>query len=205
MEAGGERAGKRVRLTIDDALQLGELPLVKHASPELFQDVTVSYGTKQTSYLIRAVAPAYGEMRNEIPLPGGRFIDDEDVRLRRRVAFIGAEVNRKLFGESNAVGQTIRVRGMCVRSHRRDEGQGAAFELPPARQPVRLHPLHDRLAAVVPGLDRRPRVAGGGPLEEPEGRQAGARAARQGRALQSCRRARDPELGVGKANEITTA
>jgi putative ABC transport system permease protein len=112
MGAGGERAGRRVRLTVEQALQLGELPLVKHVSPELFQDVPVSYGTKQTSYLIRAVAPSYGEMRNEIPLPGGRFIDDEDVRLHRRVAFIGAEVNRKLFGESNAVGQTIRVRGM---------------------------------------------------------------------------------------------
>ena len=28
------------------------------------------------------------------------------------MAFIGAEVNRKLFGQSNAVGQTIRIRGI---------------------------------------------------------------------------------------------
>ena len=32
--------------------------------------------------------------------------------MHRRVAFIGAEVNRKLFGESDAVGQTIRLRGI---------------------------------------------------------------------------------------------
>jgi len=112
MGAGGERAGRRVRITVDQALGVGELPLVKNVSPELFQEVPVSYGTKQTSYLVRAVAPSYGQMRSEVPMPGGRFIDDEDLRLHRRVVFIGSEVNRKLFGESNAVGQTIRVRGI---------------------------------------------------------------------------------------------
>jgi len=112
MQAGGERAGRRVRVKVADVLQLAELPLVKAVSPEIVQEMPVSFGTKQTSYLIRAVAPAYGPMRTEIPLPGGRFIDDEDIRLHRRVAFIGAEVNRKLFGQSNAVGQTIRIRGI---------------------------------------------------------------------------------------------
>ncbi len=112
MQAGGERAGRPVRVTVDQALAVGELPLVKAASPELVEDLSVSYGNKQASYLVRAVAPSYGPMRSEIPLPGGRFLDDEDVRLHRRVAFIGAEVNRKLFGESAAVGQTIRIRGI---------------------------------------------------------------------------------------------
>ncbi|HEY8535862.1 MAG TPA: ABC transporter permease [Vicinamibacterales bacterium] len=111
-QAGGERAGRPVRVTVAQALELAELPLVKAASPELVQELPVTFGTKQASYLIRAVAPSYGAMRQEIPLPGGRFIDDEDVRLHRRVAFIGSEVNRKLFGESNAVGQTIRIRGI---------------------------------------------------------------------------------------------
>src|SRR5690606_17273289 len=104
--------GRPVRVTVAQALELAELPLVKAASPELVQELPVTFGTKQASYLIRAVAPSYGAMRQEIPLPGGRFIDDEDVRLHRRVAFIGSEVNRKLFGESNAVGQTIRIRGI---------------------------------------------------------------------------------------------
>ena len=112
MGAGGERAGRRVRITVDQALGVGELPLVKNVSPELFEELPISYGTRSTSYMVRAVAPSYGAMRSEVPLPGGRFIDDEDVRLHRRVAFIGAEVNRKLFGESNAVGQSIRIRGI---------------------------------------------------------------------------------------------
>ena len=113
IQAGGERAGKPVRLTIDDALAVAELPLVRHASPELVQDQTVTDATKQTSYLIRGVAPEYGVMRSEYPAPGrGRFLSAEDLHLRRRVAFIGSEVNRKLFGQANAIGQSIRIGGM---------------------------------------------------------------------------------------------
>ena len=112
MQAGGERAGKRVRVTVDQALMLSELPLVKSVSPELVEDLPVAYGNKQTSYLIRAVAPSYASMRTQRVVTGGRFFDAEDVRLRRKVAFLGSEVARKLFGQSDPVGQQIRVRGM---------------------------------------------------------------------------------------------
>ena len=43
------------------------------------------------------------------------------MRLQRRVAFIGGEVRAKLFGNAPAVGETIRISGIAVRSHRRDE------------------------------------------------------------------------------------
>src|SRR5256885_13396502 len=50
-------------------------------------------------------------MGSENPQAGGRFLEDDDVRLRRRVAFIGTEVQRKLFGGIRPVGETIRVGG----------------------------------------------------------------------------------------------
>ena len=111
LQAGGERAGKRVRVTVDDVLTLAELPLVKAVSPEFMQQFPIIYGNKEASQLVRAVAAAYGPMRSEKPQAGGRFINEEDVRLRRRVAFIGSEVQRKLFGAIPAVGETIRVAG----------------------------------------------------------------------------------------------
>src|SRR5207249_10841976 len=104
MQAGGERAGKRVRVTPDDVLAIGELPLVKNVSPEFFLDAPIVYGNRQSSHLLRGVAASYGQMRSETPQPGGRFLDEEDVRLRRRVAFIGSEVQRKLFGSIPPVG-----------------------------------------------------------------------------------------------------
>lgn len=111
LQAGGERAGKRVRVTPDDVASIGELPLVKHVSPEFMQEFPIVRGNKQSSHLVRGVAASYGVMRSEQPQAGGRFLDEEDVRLRRRVAFIGSEVQRKLFGNIPPVGETIRVGG----------------------------------------------------------------------------------------------
>ena len=111
LQAGGERAGKRVRVTADDVLALGELPLVKNVSPEFMQEFPIVYGNKQSSHLVRGVAGSYGTMRSEKPQTGGRFLDEDDVRLRRRVAFIGSEVQLKLFAGIPPVGETIRIGG----------------------------------------------------------------------------------------------
>jgi putative ABC transport system permease protein len=112
MQAGGERAGRPVRMRLADAEAVGELPLVKAWSPEYMQEVPVVWGSKLGSYRARGVAPAYGSMRNQ-PAAQGRFIDAEDVRLQRRVVFLGSEVALKLFGLQPAVGETVRIKGMA--------------------------------------------------------------------------------------------
>ena len=112
LQAGGERAGKRVRLRIADAEAVGELPLIKAWSPETWTELPVSWGVKQGAYLVRAVAPDYAVMRSQ-RAAAGRFFDDEDVRLQRRVAFVGSEMARKVFGNVSPVGQTIRIKGMA--------------------------------------------------------------------------------------------
>src|SRR5436190_15048186 len=111
MQVGGERAGTRVRVTADDVMAIGELPLVKNVSPEFMQDFPVVSGSRQSSFLVRGVSASYGAMRSEKPQAGGRFLEEDDVRLRRRVAFIGTEVQRKMFGSGRAVGETLRVGG----------------------------------------------------------------------------------------------
>lgn len=112
LQAGGERAGKRVRATLSDIEAISTLSLVKQVSPEFMREFPIVYGNKQSPHLVRAVAASYGEMRAERAQPGGRFLDEEDVRLHRRVAFIGTEVQRKLFGGMPAVGETIRIAGV---------------------------------------------------------------------------------------------
>jgi putative ABC transport system permease protein len=111
LQAGGERAGTRVRLRMADAEAVGEIPLVKAWSPEFWQEAPVAWGIKQGSYLIRAVAPDYAVMRSQ-KAASGRFLDGEDVRLQRRVAFLGSEMARKMFGNMPPVGQKIRIKGM---------------------------------------------------------------------------------------------
>jgi len=111
MQAGGERAGRRVYLKEADIEPLKQLGLVKFVSPEIFETLPLSFGSRATSAGVRGVAPEYGLMRTEVP-SDGRFINAEDVDRRRRVAFLGTEVARNLFGNSPAVGQTIRIRGL---------------------------------------------------------------------------------------------
>jgi len=112
MQAGGERAGRPVRLRLSDAEILNEIPLVKNWSPEYMQDVPVAWGAKLASYRARGVGPSYGTMRSQ-PAASGRFIDAEDVRLQRRVVFLGGTVALKLFGNIPPVGETVRIKGMA--------------------------------------------------------------------------------------------
>jgi putative ABC transport system permease protein len=84
---------------------------VKYVSPEIFETLPLTFGNRATSAGVRGVAPEYGVMRSETPAEG-RFINAEDVERRRRVAFLGTEVARNLFGNSPSVGQTIRIRGL---------------------------------------------------------------------------------------------
>ena len=111
LQAGGERAGRPVRLRIADAEAVGEIPLVAAWSPEFMRNQPLVWGPKQEVFMVRAVAPAYGSIRSQAPA-AGRFIDAEDVRLRRRVVFLGSEVARRIFGNAPAIGQTVRIAGM---------------------------------------------------------------------------------------------
>jgi putative ABC transport system permease protein len=112
MQAGGERAGRRVRFRLVDVEAAADTPLVKQWSPEYMQDVPIVWGTKQATYRARGVAPAFAAIRSQ-PVAEGRFLDAEDVRLQRRVVFIGSEVARKIFGNLPPVGQTVRIKGMA--------------------------------------------------------------------------------------------
>ena len=112
MQAGGERAGKPIRFRLSDLEMLDEMPLIKYWSPEYMRDLPVSWGTRLASYRARGVAPSYETMRTQ-PAAAGRFIDAEDVRLQRRVVFLGSTVALKLFGTLPAVGETVRIQGMA--------------------------------------------------------------------------------------------
>jgi putative ABC transport system permease protein len=110
-QVGGERAGRRIFLKIEDVEALRQLGTIKHVSPEYLESLPLVYGTRSTTAGVRGVASEYGVMRSERP-GDGRFINDEDCEKHRRVAFIGTEVATKLFSNIPPVGQTIRIAGL---------------------------------------------------------------------------------------------
>lgn len=57
---------------------------------------------------ISGIIPEYGPMRNVLPQPGGRWINDLDVKDRRRVVFLGYKLKEFLFGKDrNAIGEYV--------------------------------------------------------------------------------------------------
>lgn len=74
---------------------------------------TVEYGRKQLNKLICGTYPEYEAMRAHYAKAGGRFIDQKDMELKRRVVYVGTEVANELFGENvNPVGEVIKISGI---------------------------------------------------------------------------------------------
>lgn len=56
-----------------------------------------------------ANSPVFALMRNVIPAAGGRYINDLDMDRRRRVVFLGDKLKADLFGDHQAVGETVMI------------------------------------------------------------------------------------------------
>ncbi len=111
-QAGGERAGKRVRFEAADVEAIrNEAPLVRQVCRETVRFLAISHENSFADTAIRGVYPEYGEMRNEIPADG-RWFSPDDVLERRRVAFLGGRLREKLFGGAPAVGEIVRISGV---------------------------------------------------------------------------------------------
>ena len=111
-QAGGERAGKKVRFEKVDVEGIRqEAPLVKTVCMETVRSMPISYGDRMSQTTIRGVCPKYGEMRNEVPSQG-RWLSPEDELERRRVVFIGFRLREKLFAGRPSIGETVRISGM---------------------------------------------------------------------------------------------
>lgn len=111
-QAGGERAGRRVRFEKEDMdLVRQEATLVRDLSLETVRWLSISYGNHFANTAIRGVYPEYGEIRNEVPSEG-RWITPEDMLERRRVVFLGGRLREQLFGGRPAVGETVLIQGV---------------------------------------------------------------------------------------------
>jgi putative ABC transport system permease protein len=107
----GFGTGRDIQLIEDDAKLLStQVPEIDEISPEYSsRDYPVHLDGNLTNTSVAGVYPVYGEMRNIIPAPGGRFIDDLDMAERRRVVILGDKVKDLLFGESDAVGKIVYI------------------------------------------------------------------------------------------------
>ena len=112
MQAGGEKAGAQIRITLDDVdLLTTNIPQITHITPSCFKQATVQYDTRSFTMGVNGEYPNTFAIR-ALSLGQGRFYNPEDQMQRARVAVIGSETKEKLFSGRNAVGEYIRLDGI---------------------------------------------------------------------------------------------
>jgi len=109
---GGVRLGhgSRLSLTEDDARAIErEIPSVQVAAPSIRGGAQAVFGNLNWSTAVYGATPDYFTAR-DWSLAAGRFFTAQDAAGTAKVALLGQTVVEKLFGGTDPVGQTIRVR-----------------------------------------------------------------------------------------------
>jgi putative ABC transport system permease protein len=110
--AGGIRGGQGTRLTIteDDAAAIArEVPAVQASAPSMRGSAQVVYGNLNWATGIQGVTHDYFEAR-EWNAVAGRLLTPEDLAGAQKVALLGQTTAQNLFGDSDPLGQIIRVK-----------------------------------------------------------------------------------------------
>jgi putative ABC transport system permease protein len=110
LQAGGLRAGRRIRWEDSDAAVLeNEAVDCKYAIPELGRDeVRITSRYNNAALLVTGSLPPFGDIRS-ITIKEGHFYTWEDQQQARRVVVLGAEAKKQLYGSHSAVGDTIHL------------------------------------------------------------------------------------------------
>jgi putative ABC transport system permease protein len=103
--------GRRIRFREEDVAYLKRrMPELRHVAGEYSRwGANLRYSDKVFSEHLTGVYPCYEDIRTHYPETGGRFINDLDMQLKRRVVFLGDKLKTKLFGEEDAVGKQILI------------------------------------------------------------------------------------------------
>src|SRR5579871_5166498 len=113
LQAGGERAGREIQLTLDDARALAaESSMVAVVSPELSRSaVRVKSAYNAAAAQVTGIEPQYQDIRT-IELEYGRNFTFQDEQQVSRVAIIGYDMAEQLFGQRHIVDEAITLNGV---------------------------------------------------------------------------------------------
>jgi len=113
MQAGGERAGRPIRIDFEDVIALKrDSKLLEDVTPEIMKgNLRVKSSFNAATLQMSGIWPVYQKIRT-IDVDNGRLIGDHDNDEVRRVVVIGYEAARQLFADRNPVDQQIQLNGI---------------------------------------------------------------------------------------------
>ncbi len=98
-------------LTIDDMKEILKLPNINSAYGAIMMQEPVVYGNEMKRVSVFGVSSSFIDIdRTEIDY--GRFFTESDDKALAQTAVIGSKIKNKLFGESDAIGRSIRIRNV---------------------------------------------------------------------------------------------
>ena len=110
-QAGGDKAGVRVRFTLDDVDRAAAgVPGIGHISPTEYKDVPVQNDLHTYTWGVNGVRPVYQDIM-KMDIDQGRFFNGAEDQQRAHVCVIGSEAKTKLFSGAWALGEDIRLNG----------------------------------------------------------------------------------------------
>lgn len=111
MQAGGERAGQRIKFRDGDTEAVRDtVPFLKAVSSETDDAFSFKYGAKVVNIQSKAIEYPYGSMRR-LNVAEGRYFEPADFTDHRQVVIFGQHAAQKLFNGYPPVGESVNIEG----------------------------------------------------------------------------------------------
>ena len=130
---GGIRGatGSSQTLTMEDAEAISEqVPYIEAVAPSYSSNLQLVFGGENTNAQVTGVTTEYMQVNN-LETASGAFFTEYDYQRGAKVATLGSNVAETLFGDTNPVGQQMRMGSIIVRVVGVLESKGQTFGFSP--------------------------------------------------------------------------
>jgi len=103
--------GAQASLSLDEVRAFGEIAHVQAVSPTISGRIKAKNGATNSDVSIEGITPEYETVR-DYHVQEGRFLLPIDVDYRQKVALIGTETAKTLYGTADPVGQNVTLNGI---------------------------------------------------------------------------------------------
>jgi len=113
---GGIRsaAGSATTLTVEDAEAIAqEIPYISSVAPVYSGNLQLVAGNKNTNSQVTGTTPEYMQTNN-LNILNGAFFSDYEYQRSAKVAVLGSGVKETLFGDTDPIGQQVRMGNIIV-------------------------------------------------------------------------------------------
>jgi putative ABC transport system permease protein len=114
--AVGQVGGMQITtLKLGDASAAAKLSNIDAWYAGVISQQITSYNEKNKQVMIMGVTAGVAEVDKQTKIERGQMFSDEDDKSLRQVAVLGSEVKDSFFGQSDAIGQNVKIKGQTYK------------------------------------------------------------------------------------------